>query len=135
MKKNTLMLSAVLLLMVACYGTYASIPYVQLTNITNEWVKSKTGIWEGKADGKNYWYKLDKNAKLWWSSNAGKDWHLVDSQMWADRDGKLLKISNDELIWSADMGKTWAPVPDRTWESADGKWYRLDKSWALWINR
>lgn len=98
-----------------------------------DWTKARHGAWEGKMDGQTYWYKLDKNAKLWWSSNKGKDWALVDNQMWTDKDGKWLKISNGDLVWSADMGKTWASVPDWTWQGSDGKWYKFDKEWTVWV--
>lgn len=98
-----------------------------------DFAKSKTGTWPGMKDGKTYWYKLDKMAKLWWSAD-GKKWAAVDNGMWADKDGKWLKIGDGKLWWSADGGKNFSEVPEWKWEGSDGKWYKFDAKWTLWVN-
>ncbi|NLR60400.1 hypothetical protein HGH93_19975 [Chitinophaga polysaccharea] len=97
-----------------------------------EWKKSTTGTWPGMKDGKIYWYKLDKNASLWWSAD-GKKWAAVKDGLWADKEGKWLKIYQGKLVWSTD-GKQWSEVPDWKWEGSDGKWYKFDAKWSLWVN-
>ncbi|MES2778678.1 MAG: hypothetical protein V4651_02165 [Bacteroidota bacterium] len=101
--------------------------------ISNEWSRADNGAWAGDMNEKSYWYKLDKDKKLWWSLNKGKDWAHVQNQMWADKDGHWLKIVNKNLVWSTDMGKTWSTVPDWTWQGSDGKWYKFDKDWSVWV--
>lgn len=101
--------------------------------VTAEWVKSKTQTWAGSIEGKTYWYKLDKPAKLWWSTDGTK-WAEVESQSWTDKDGKWLKIHEGKLVWSTD-GTKWSEVPEWKWEGSDGKWYKFDKKWALWTNK
>ncbi|WP_295122376.1 hypothetical protein [uncultured Chitinophaga sp.] len=110
-----------------------------VNNVTNEtkladFKKSATGTWEGKMDGKTYWYKLDKSAKLWWSTD-GKKWAAVESGMWADKDGKWLKIGDGKLWWSADEGKKWSEAPEWKWEGPQGEWYKFDAKWNLWVNK
>lgn len=98
----------------------------------DDWMKSKDGTFTGMHDGKKVWYKVNsKDASLWWSTD-GKKWEAVKDGMWADKDGKWLKISDKKLMWSADMGKTWSEVPDWTWQDADGTWCKFDKDWTLW---
>jgi len=97
-----------------------------------EWTKSTTGAWAGVREGATYWYKLDKNAQLWWSID-GKEWAAVKDGMWADKEGKWLKIHDKKLVWTTD-GKEWGEVPEWKWEGADGKWYKFDANWALWVN-
>jgi len=97
-----------------------------------DWTKSSNGTWPGMKDSKTYWYKLDKNAGLWWSTD-GKKWAAVKDGMWADKDGKWLKIHQGKLVWSTD-GKQWSEVPDWKWEGSDGKWYKFDSKWTLWVN-
>lgn len=133
MKKFTLMLSVIGLLLMAVPNTQAHLLTASTLPGKGDWQKAKNGVWEGKMDGKTYDYKLDKNGKLWWTANEGKEWNMVASQVWADKDGKWMKISNGDLVWSADMGKTWATVPDWTWEGSDGKWYKFDKDWTVWV--
>jgi hypothetical protein len=102
-------------------------------NPTDEWMKSRNGAWAGDMNGQSYWYKLDKKTgKIWWSTNKGKDWAHVESQMWSDKSGKWMKISDKNVVWSTDMGKTWSTVPDWTWQGSDGKWYKIDKDWNVW---
>ncbi|SHL93361.1 hypothetical protein SAMN05216311_101163 [Chitinophaga sp. CF418] len=100
--------------------------------VREEWSKAKDGIWNGIKDRKNYWYKLDKEAKLWWSTN-GKKWAAVEDGMWADKDGHWLKISDNKLMWSADKGATWSEVPEWKWEGPKGEWYKFDKDWTVWV--
>lgn len=100
-------------------------------SFAKEWMKSKTQTWPGMYEGKTYWYKLDSNAKLWWSMN-GKKWGAVDSQTWADKSGKWLKIHEGKLVWSMD-GSLWSEVPEWKWEGSDGKWYKFDAMWKLWV--
>ncbi|WP_246484955.1 hypothetical protein [Chitinophaga qingshengii] len=96
------------------------------------WVKSTAGTWPGMKHGKTYWYKLGKKADLWWSAD-GKQWAAVKDGLWADKEGKWLKIHQGKLVWSAD-GKQWSEVPDWKWEGSDGKWYKFDAQWSLWVN-
>ena len=96
------------------------------------WVKATTGTWPGMKDGKTYWYKLDKKAGLWWSTD-GKQWTAVKDGLWADKEGKWLKIHQGKLDWSTD-GQQWSEVPDWKWEGSDGKWYKFDAKWSLWVN-
>lgn len=107
-------------------------PATMINSSLAEWKKSKSGTWAGKKDTKTYWYKLDKDAKLWWSTD-GKKWAAVDNGMWADKDGKWLKIHNGKLVWTTD-GNNWSEVPDWKWEGSDGKWYKFDDKWTLWVN-
>ena len=102
--------------------------------LTDEWLKSKDGMWPGMMKGKTYWYKLDKNAKLWWSTDGSK-WTEDNKQMWEDKNGKWIKVGNGKLVWSTDMGKTWNEVPEWKWEGSDGKWYEFDKQWTLWVKK
>lgn len=97
----------------------------------NEFEKSKDQTWPGKD---NVWYKIDKNAKLWWSKD-GKKWEASKDGLWQDADGKWLKIGDKKLWWSADEGKTWAEVPEWQWQGSDSKWYKFDKTWSLWVKQ
>ncbi len=103
-------------------------------SIYGDWVKKDDGTWAGNMDGKKYWYKLDSSAKLWWSTD-GKAWAAVDNGMWADKDGKWLKIGEKKLWWSADMGATWSEVPEWKWQGPDGEWYKFDATWNIWVNK
>jgi hypothetical protein len=97
-----------------------------------KWMKDPDGAWEGKKSGKTYWYKLDKNFKLWFSSDA-KKWEAVGDDMWIDKSNHWLKVKDKKLVWSGDSGKTWSEVPESKWEGSDGKWYKFDKDWTLWV--
>jgi len=103
-------------------------------NITGDFMKKADGTWAGMMKGKMYWYKLDKSAKLWWSTD-GKTWAEVSDGMWADKAGHWVKIHENKLMWSADSGKTWAEVPEWKWEGPKGEWYKFDKDWSLWMNK
>lgn len=134
MKKLFLLMTCVCL-SVTHLHVYAGKPAPVLRHyIAEEWTKAKDGVWEGVKDKKTYWYKLDKDAKLWWSAN-GKKWAAVDDGMWADADGKWLKIVDGKLMWSADNGGSWAEVPDWKWEGPKGHWYKFDKEWSVWVAR
>ncbi len=98
----------------------------------DSWKKVKNQTWPGIKDGTTYWYKIDKMAKLWWSTD-GKKWAPVDDGAWMDKDGKWLKINDGKLVWSSD-GKDWAEVPEWKWQASDGKWYKFDQKWELWVN-
>ncbi|MBW8685132.1 hypothetical protein [Chitinophaga rhizophila] len=102
--------------------------------VTDDWAKAKNGVWEGMKDNKTYWYKIDKSAKLWWSTD-GKKWAAVEDGMWADKDGKWLKIGDGKLWWSADQGANWAEVPEWKWEGPKGEWYKFDQDWTLWVSK
>lgn len=135
MKKTMLMLAAIGM-MLAAQSTFAS-NTIAPSNIAEkkaDWVKSADGTWAGKMDGKTYWYKLDKSANLWWSTD-GKKWAEVATKMWADKSGKWLKIGDGKLWWSADKGKNWSEVPEWKWEGPNGEWYKFDKDWSLWVNK
>lgn len=97
-----------------------------------DWMRSPTGAWPGMKDGKTYWYKLDKKAGLWWSTD-GKNWAAVKDGAWADSEGKWIRIHDKKLVWGTD-GKTWSEVPEWKWKGSDGKWYKFDEKWALWVN-
>jgi uncharacterized protein YxeA len=103
-------------------------PLYKKITVSDDWKKSSEGTWEGKD---KVWYKLDKQAKLWWSKD-GKKWEASKDQTWQDKDGKWLKVHDKKLVWSTD-GKTWADVPEWSWASPDGKWYKFDKDWSLWV--
>ncbi|ASZ10197.1 hypothetical protein [Chitinophaga sp. MD30] len=138
MSRSTGLIAAgTIMLLVANMTVNAATP----TNITTgstyvstmaDWAKSKTGTWAGAKEGKTLWYKLDKQAKVWWSED-GKKWAAVPDGAWADKAGKWLKIHDKKLVWSAD-GKEWSEVPEWKWEGADGKWYKFDSKWTLWVN-
>ncbi|RPD41462.1 hypothetical protein EG028_09080 [Chitinophaga barathri] len=97
-----------------------------------DWMKSPSGTWEGKVDGKAHWYKLDKKGGLWQSTD-GKKWTASKEGLWSDKSGRWLKIHDKKLVWSTD-GKEWAEVPEWKWEGSDGKWYKFDTDWTLWVN-
>src|SRR5215207_7553308 len=101
MKKSIIALAAICMML----GVNAKSPAVSASKLTpasvnSGWVKSKEGTWAGMKDGKSYWYKLDKSAKLWWSADGGKKWAAVADGMWADKDGKWLKIVKNNLMWT-----------------------------------
>lgn len=134
MKKMLLTASgAILMLMTGIAATPAFTP-AAANEYYADWVKSTAGTWAGKKDGKIYWYKLDKNAKLWWSTD-GKKWAAVEGGMWADKDGKWLKIGDGKLWWTADGGKNFSEVPEWKWEGPDGEWYKFDAKWNLWVSK
>ncbi|MBO9564864.1 MAG: hypothetical protein J7621_18960 [Niastella sp.] len=108
-------------------------PAISYSIAVPDWTKSSTGTWAGMKDGKTYWYKLDKKAGLWWSTD-GKKWAEVKDGAWADKEGKWLKIHDKKLVWSTD-GKAWSEVPEWKWEGSDGKWYKFDAQWGLWVNQ
>lgn len=114
--------------------TLAASPAGHIITYDVPWMKVKTGIWEGKKEDKTCWYKLDKNAKLWWSAD-GKKWTMVDDGMWPDKDGKWLKIGEGKLWWTADDGKNFSEVPEWKWEGPKGEWYKFDAKWTLWISK
>lgn len=94
-----------------------------------KWMKSETGTWMG---ANKTWYKLNTKDATVWMSKDGKKWDKVKDGMWQDKDGKWLKIVDNDLKWSADGGKTWAMVSEWKWEGSDGKWNKFDKEWNLW---
>lgn len=135
MKKSFLPLFGTVLLMLAGLAVTPTVVagiYKQVWN--QDWEKSKTGTWVGKKDGKTYWYKLDRNAQLWWSAD-GKKWAAVEGGMWADKDNRWIKIGDGKLWWTIDAGKNFSEVPEWKWEAPDGKWYKFDAKWTLWVNR
>jgi len=133
MKKLFLLMTCSCFLLTTNVKIHAGTPDpVNHSFIAEEWTKSKDGVWEGIKDKKTYWYKLDKEAKLWWSTN-GKKWEAVTDGMWADADGKWLKIGDGKLWWSADKGANWSEVPDWKWEGPKGHWYKFDKDWSVWV--
>lgn len=138
MKKFTIALSVLWAILAVTTVNASPVPNNEETavclNNDGDWKKVDNQTWPGMKDGKTYWYKLDKNAKLWWSMD-GKEWAEVKDGMWADKDGKWLKIHNKKLVWSADMGETWGEVPEWKWEASDGMWYKFDKNWTLWMNK
>lgn len=101
---------------------------------TNNWVKSKTGAWAGQKGGKSHWYKLDKNARLWWSPN-GHDWTEVTDGIWNDKQDRWMKIGEGKLWWTADEGKNFEEVPEWKWQGPRGEWYKFDAKWTLWVTR
>lgn len=135
MKKSFLIMTGICLLSTVYLSADAGTPVPVVHHyVAEEWTKAKGGVWEGKMDNKTYWYKLDKNAKLWWSTD-GKKWAAVENGMWADKEGKWLKIGDGKLWWSADKGANWAEVPEWKWEGPKGEWYKFDKDWSLWVTK
>ncbi|WP_346238233.1 hypothetical protein ABDK00_004070 [Niabella insulamsoli] len=133
MKKLILAFAFFSMATISTYATSIWSPTPIFLKIEGDWMKSKTQTWPGMFEGKTYWYKLDKMAKLWWSAD-GKKWAAVESGSWMDKDGKWLKIHEGKLVWSAD-GDSWSEVPEWKWEGSDGKWYKFDNSWKLWVNK
>lgn len=135
MKKTTIALTLCCALLVTFYAvhSFAAVKEKPVATVKGYWVKARNGAWSGEMNGKSYWYKLDQDKKLWWSTDNGKNWAHVETQMWADKSGKWMKVENKNLVWSNDMGKTWSTVPDWTWQGSDGKWYKFDKDWIVWI--
>lgn len=136
MKKLFLLVSGALLLcMITVAVTKAVVPAGDVHGFNEQdWAKSRTGAWVGKKDGKRYWYKLDKNAQVWWSTD-GKKWAAVEGGMWADKDNRWIKIGDGKLWWTTDDGKNFSEVPEWKWEAPDGKWYKFDAKWTLWVSR
>jgi hypothetical protein len=137
MKKTTIVLALCCALLANFYPatSFASgNPTPENTATVNgDWMKARNGAWAGDMNGKTYWYKLDQDHKLWWSTDNGKNWAHVESQMWSDKSGKWIKVVDKNVVWSNDMGKTWSTVPDWTWQGSDGKWYKFDKDWNVWV--
>ena len=127
--KKTILILALCLPVVLISSSYSTMPIT--IGSKTDWMKSKTGTWPGMKDGETYWYKLDKQAGLWWSTD-GKKWEAVSDGAWADKDGKWLKIHEGKLVWSTD-GNTWSEVPEWKWEGSDGKGYKFDNNWNLWV--
>lgn len=100
----------------------------------NSWVKSKTGAWAAHSEGKSFWYKLDKNARVWWSP-SGHEWSELPGGMWADKQDRQLKIGEGKLWWTADEGKNFEEVPEWKWQGPRGEWYKFDAKWTLWVMR
>lgn len=98
--------------------------------VFEDWTKAEGGTWAGKD---MVWYKLDKDANLWWSKD-GKKWEKSPDGTWQDKDGKWLKIGDKKLWWSTD-GKEWKEVPEWKWQGTDGKWYKFDSNWTVWVNK
>ncbi|WP_315822943.1 hypothetical protein [Paraflavitalea speifideaquila] len=84
-------------------AAYRPMPATAHTITVGDWTRSATGTWAGMKDGVTYWYKLDKKAGLWWSTD-GKKWADVKDGAWADKEGKWLKI-HDKNWYGALMVK------------------------------
>lgn len=102
-------------------------------SVAADLVKSQTQTWPGMVEGTMRWYKMDQKAGLWWSTD-GKKWTAVETQSWAGKDGRWLKVKGGQLVGSTD-GKEWSEVPEWKWEGCDGKWYRFDPNWSLWVKQ
>lgn len=133
MKKILMACAASGLMLAAPLTTALANTPTTTVSVTADFMKSKDGTWAGMMNGKMYWYKLDAKAKLWWSMD-GKKWSEVKEGMWADKEGRWLKIGDNKLWWSADMGKNWSEVPEWKWEGPKGEWYKFDSNWSLWTN-
>jgi hypothetical protein len=133
MKKILMACAASGLMLAAPLTTALANTPTTTVSVTADFMKSKDGTWAGMMKGKMYWYKLDAKAKLWWSMD-GKKWSEVKEGMWADKEGRWLKIGDNKLWWSADMGKNWSEVPEWKWEGPKGEWYKFDSNWSLWTN-
>lgn len=96
-----------------------------------DWVKTPTGVWESFVDGKKVFYKINATDGSLWSSSDNQKWETVKENAWQDKNGKWLKLENNELKSSTD-GKNWSVVLDSQWESADGLWYKFDKDLILY---
>lgn len=133
MKKILMACAASGLMLAAPLTTALAHTPTTTVSVKADFMKSKDGTWAGMMKGKMYWYKLDAKAKLWWSMD-GKKWSEVKEGMWADKEGRWLKIGDNKLWWSADMGKNWSEVPEWKWEGPKGEWYKFDSNWSLWTN-
>lgn len=133
MKKILMACAASGLMLAAPLTTALANTPTTTVSVIADFMKSKDGTWAGMMNGKMYWYKLDAKAKLWWSMD-GKKWSEVKEGMWADKEGRWLKIGDNKLWWSADMGKNWSEVPEWKWEGPKGEWYKFDSNWSLWTN-
>lgn len=100
----------------------------------DDWKKAKNNAWPGVINEQTYMYKLDANAKLWWSPD-GKKWEADADGMWADKEGSFFKIDGHKLRTSADGGNTWSDSPEWKWMAVDGNWYKLDKDWIVWVSK
>ena len=133
MKKSSLTMLCICFFLAANINVHAAAPRpIYSKYVPEEWFKAKDGIWNGVKDKKNYWYKLDKDAKLWSSTN-GKKWTAVEDGIWCDKDQHCLKVSEGKLVWSADKGASWSEVPEWKWEGPKNEWYKFDKDWTVWV--
>lgn len=96
-----------------------------------DWVKTPTGTWVGTHAGKKLFYKINATDGTLWSSADNQKWEPVKENTWQDKNGKWLKLDNNELKSSTD-GKAWSVVLDSQWESENGTWYKFDKDLILW---
>ena len=99
---------------------------------SHKWKKDADHTWQGKKEGKTYWYRFDKKGKLQWSED-GRNFDRLGSGIWYDKNERMLMISESRLMASSDGGKTWENAPDWKWQGSDGKWYKFDKDWTLWV--
>lgn len=95
------------------------------------WLKPASPYWQGKSDTMAYWYTIDVEGKLAWTTNTEK-WTIAPQPLWSDYDGRLYKINGSELMVSPDTGHTWTKSTERYWRGSDGMWYGFDQNWTLW---
>ncbi|MES2779213.1 MAG: hypothetical protein V4651_04860 [Bacteroidota bacterium] len=98
------------------------------------WKKARNNSWPGVVDQQTYRYKLDANAKLWFSAD-GKNWQEDADGIWSDKEAVFYKLDGTKLIQSTDGGNTWNETPEWKWLAIDGRWYRLDKDWDVWVSK
>ncbi len=101
---------------------------------TYNWKKAKNNSWPGVVNEQMYWYRIDANAKLWWSGD-GKKWEEDADGMWADKEGVFYKIDGSQLAESTDGGSTWNETLQWKWMAVDGRWYKLDKDKIVWVSK
>ncbi len=132
MKKKLILLAGVCSLMDTALASESPVSYTTTAlTVSVDWVKTATGTWESQLDGKKTFYKINATDGSLWSSSDNLKWEQVKGGTWQDKNGKFLKIENNELKSSAD-GKIWAVVSDSQWQSTNGTWYKFDKAMILW---
>ncbi|WP_126245506.1 hypothetical protein [Chitinophaga rhizosphaerae] len=132
MKRNLIFVACALLLQATgvLSAAFPGPPAPASHNVN--WVKSKSGSWAANREGKSFWYRLDRNARIWWSPD-GHEWAEVTDGMWADKQDRWLKIGEGKLWWTADAGKNFEEVPEWKWQGPRGEWYKFDAKWTLWV--
>jgi hypothetical protein len=101
---------------------------------TYTWEKAKNNSWPGVVNEQTYRFKLDANAKLWWSAD-GKKWEEDTDGMWTDKEGVFYKLDGSRLAQSTDAGNSWNETPEWKWLAVDGRWYKLDKDRMVWVSK
>lgn len=95
------------------------------------WVQPSKPYWQGKTDTIAYWYTIDAEGRLAWTTDTEK-WTIAPQSLWWDAEGHLYRIKGSDLMMSPDTGSTWVKATSRYWRGSDGMWYGFDDNWTLW---